>query len=170
MTRVLFAVALLLVGMLPAAASVSAEESQQSNFSARLTGAQEVPAVVTGATGRATFEITDNDTKIHFRISSKGLDRITQAHIHVGARGTNGPIILFLFPFTATGVNGEGWSVSGTVTAADLIPRPTATPAVNTFADAVKAIRSGNTYANIHTVAHPGGEIRGQIGPSEDND
>jgi CHRD domain len=169
MTRVLFAAALLLVGMLPAAASVSAEESQQSNFTAHLTGAQEVPPVVTDATGRATFEITDNDTKIHFRISSKGLDRITQAHIHVGARGTNGDVILFLFPLSK-GVNGEGWSVSGTLTAVDLIPRPTATPAINTFADAVQAIRSGNTYANIHTVAHGGGEIRGQIGPSEDND
>lgn len=172
MRRVLFAVALILVGMLPAAASVRADESQHNNFNVRLTGAQEVPPVVTDATGRATFKITDNDTKIHFRISSKGLDRITQAHIHAAPRGANGDIILFLFPLTRPGgVNGEGWSVSGTLTATDLIPRPAANPApINTFADAVKAIRSGNTYANIHTVVHPGGEIRGQIGPSEGDD
>ena len=31
------------------------------------------------------------------------------------------------------------------------------------FAEAVRAIRSGNTYANVHSVKFPGGEIRGQI-------
>jgi hypothetical protein len=34
---------------------------------------------------------------------------------------------------------------------------------INMFADAVNAIEAGQTYFNIHTVAFPGGEIRGQI-------
>ena len=175
MRRILFGVALLIsVVLLPGAAGVSADEQGGSThlFVARLTGAQEVPAVDTNATGRASFLITDNDTKIHFRISERGVARITQSHIHVAAKGVAGPVILFLFPTSVAkgSVDGEGWSVSGTLTAVDLIPQPGATPAVNTFADAVAAIRSGNAYANIHSVAHPGGEIRGQLMPAFDDE
>ncbi len=178
MRRILFGAALLIsVVLLPGAAGASANDDsarQQNLFVARLTGAQEVPAVDSAATGRASFLITDNDTKIRFRISERGVARITQSHIHVGAAGTAGPVVLFLFPtFAVKGsVDGEGWSVSGTLTAADLIPQAGATPAVNTFADAIAAIRSGNTYANIHSPAHPGGEIRGQLRPafSDDDD
>ena len=46
------------------------------------------------------------------------------------------------------------------LTATNLTP----SGSVATFADAVAAIRAGGTYFNLHTSAHPGGEIRGQIG------
>jgi CHRD domain len=171
MRKFLFAIALLMVLALPSIASASAngdDAGPGNHFVTKLTGDQETPAVTTDATGRASFTITDNDTKIHFRISSRGLDRIIQAHIHVGARGVAGPIVLFLFSTsTASGpMSGEGWSVSGTVTAADLKAHPEV--GAGTFADVVKQIRAGNTYANIHTVAHPGGEIRGQIVAADD--
>ena len=52
-------------------------------------------------------------------------------------------------------------SYSTTLTAASLIPDPA--DGINTFAEAVNAIEAGHTYFNIHTVAFPGGEIRGQI-------
>ena len=38
------------------------------------------------------------------------------------------------------------------------------------FADIVKAIRAGAAYANVHTVGHPGGEIRGALGRDDDDD
>ena len=72
MRRILFGAALLIsVVLLPGAAGASANDDsarQQNLFVARLTGAQEVPAVDSAATGRASFLITDNDTKIRFRI------------------------------------------------------------------------------------------------------
>jgi hypothetical protein len=170
MKRVLFAAVLLVVGMLPVAATASSEETgKTTHFGAHLNAAQEVqtPAVVSKASGTGTFRITDNDTKIHFRLSSSGLDRITQAHIHLAPTGVNGSIVLFLFP-VGPGVSGEGWSVSGTVTAADVVTPATGT--APTFAEIVAAIRAGNAYANIHTKAHPAGEIRGQLLPGGEGD
>lgn len=161
---VLFVVALMGVMLLPVAASAN-DRDAKNHFVAHLDAAQETPAVVSNATGEASFTITENDTAIRFRISSRGLDRILQAHIHVGATGVNGPVFVFLFPLAAHPVSGQGWSVSGTLTPADLIPQPGAA----TFAQVVAAIRAGNTYANIHTIAHPGGEIRGQLVQAKDD-
>jgi hypothetical protein len=168
MKRILLAAALVLATMftVSAAATAAAPATHARLFTAHLTATQEVqtPPVVSNATGRATFLIFDHDTKIRFTIFSRGLGRITGSHIHIGARGSNGPVSVFLFPSNA-GTNGEGWSVSGTLTAADLIPTPTSKPPVATFADLLNAIRTGNTYCNIHTTIHPAGEIRGQLTP-----
>jgi CHRD domain-containing protein len=175
MKRVLLAAVLLVVGMLPVAATASAEDSgKATRFVAHLTAAQEVqtPAVVSNARGTGVFTITDNDTKIHFRLSGRNFDpthRILQAHIHLAPKGVNGSIVLFLFPLNAAGVNPEGFSVSGTLTAADVVPAPAGSP-TPTFAEIVAAMRAGNTYANIHTLQFKAGEIRGQILHGGDDD
>ena len=80
------------------------------------------------------------------------------AHIHFGLPGVEGPI---LFPFLNFPTGVTSGSYSAIVTAADLMPDPTA--GINTFAEAVTAIEDGETYFNIHTEKFPGGEIRGQI-------
>jgi hypothetical protein len=66
------------------------------------------------------------------------------------------------FPSSAI-VNGTGGAVtvSGTFTTADVMPQ--ANPPINNLDDLLVQMRAGNTYANIHTAAHPGGEICGQI-------
>jgi CHRD domain len=173
MKRVLFAAVLLVVGILPVAATASAEDSGKTRFAAHLTAAQEVqtPPVVSNATGTGKFRISDNDTKIHFRLSGRGFDpthRILQAHIHLAPRGTNGNIVLFLFPLSTAGVNPEGFSVSGTLTADDIVKPATGT--APTFPEIVAAIRAGNAYANIHTNVFKAGEIRGQLMPGGDDD
>jgi opacity protein-like surface antigen len=177
MKRVLLGAALLVLAMLPAAATASADEPGHANrFTAHLTAAQEVqtPPVVSNARGTGVFTITDNDTKIHFRLSGRNFDpthRILQAHIHLAPKGMNGSIVLFLFPLNAAGVNPEGFSVSGTLTAADVVPAPAGSPAPTpTFAEIVAAMRAGNTYANIHTLQFKAGEIRGQILHGGDDD
>jgi hypothetical protein len=146
--------------LLPGAAVASAKDTDQAtSFSARLTGAQEVPAVASNATGRFSAQLQDNDTALSFRLSARGFNatnRILQSHIHIAARGANGNIAVFLFPVSANGVDGRDFSVTGTVSAADMVNG-------FTFAQLVQALRSGNAYANIHTTNHKGGEIRGQI-------
>jgi hypothetical protein len=80
------------------------------------------------------------------------------AHIHFGRPGVEGPI---LFPFLTFPTGVTSGTFATTLTAANLIPDPTA--GVDTFAQAVAAIQTGDTYFNIHTSAFPGGEIRGQL-------
>jgi hypothetical protein len=75
-------------------------------------------------------------------------------------------VVAFLFPFDAAGVTLNGTLVEGTITADDIIPRPDS-PAcpggVATFEDLLAKIRSGDAYVNVHTLAFPAGEIRGQF-------
>lgn len=121
-----------------------------------LTGAAEVPPVTTGATGSGSVTINAAGTAIDFNLSVANILNVTAAHIHVGEVGVNGPIIL---PLAASGFT----SLTGTLTAADLVP--SAAQGINTFEDAVEAIQAGRAYFNVHTSANLGGEIRGQLGP-----
>jgi hypothetical protein len=138
---------------------------------ATLRGTEEVPPVTTNASGSAELTISDDLTQVAYTLSYTGLANVTQAHIHVGAVGVNGPIILFLCTNLAlpAGVPAPpacpaaAGTVTGTLTAANLIPNAAA--GINTFADAITAILNGNTYTNVHTQAFPGGEVRGQNFP-----
>jgi hypothetical protein len=122
-------------------------------FGGPLSGAQEVPAVATAATGEGTAVISPDGSTITYYVKYSGLSgAAVAAHIHTGAAGVAGGIIL---PLTVSAS-----PMVGTLTAADFTP----SGAITTFAQAVAAIQAGNTYFNIHTAAHPGGEIRGQIG------
>src|SRR5260370_28514669 len=130
-------------------------------FAAQLSAAGENPPTASLALGTATFILDSAATEIDFTISfganvgSPPLTSPLQAgHIHVGALGTNGPVIL---PFPNLPMGATSGTFSGALTAADL------TGAIASFADAVAALEAGNTYANLHTTNFPGGEIRGQI-------
>jgi len=141
-------VAFVLVALPAAAAAVT------DTFTAKLSGSEEVPAVSTSATGTATVNIiTDSEVnEINYEVSYSGLSGdVAAAHIHLGAVGENGGIILPLKPGPSP--------FSGTLKESDV----QATGDVANFADAIKAIRDGRTYVNLHTAANPGGEIRGQL-------
>ena len=133
--------------------------------------------------GTAVLTISSDQTQISYVLTYNGLANVTQAHIHVGNVNIAGPIILFLCtnvggaPAGAAGgqgcPQGSNVTVTGTLTAADLIVRSTNNPAINTFADAVAQFLSGNTYTNVHTDDgvlpanqgpgdFPSGEVRGQ--------
>jgi hypothetical protein len=162
--RALLAVGLTVVVAISGAGVVSADAPAR-HFTAHLTGDQEVPPTGSPATGMLDLRLSDNDTKLHFRLRAEGMTRIIQSHIHNGAPGTIGPVVGFFFaptPNTADkAVTGEDFEVAGVRTAADF-----ALPTGVTFAAFLADLRSGNTYVNIHSPAHPGGEIRGVIKPS----
>jgi hypothetical protein len=148
----LLAVMVIVTGLMALPAIVLAAD----DFSANLTGDQEVPAVTTTASGSATVNIiTDSEvTEINYEVTYSGLSGpLMAAHIHLGAAGVAGgvmlPLVIGPSPF------------SGTLKEADLTP----TGGVTTFAQAIDAIRAGDTYINLHTAANPGGEIRGQLKP-----
>src|SRR5215216_2114884 len=125
-------------------------------------GRNEVPSVPSHAAGNATFTLSSDGTAISYKLHVANIENVTQSHIHIAAEGVNGPIVVFLFGFVAGGVTENGVLAEGTITAANLIARP-AIGFGATMAELVAALRSGNAYANAHTVAWPGGEIRGQI-------
>ncbi|HVR37235.1 MAG TPA: PQQ-dependent sugar dehydrogenase [Methylomirabilota bacterium] len=130
-------------------------------FGALMTGSQEVPPVMTGAGAMALFELNSDGTLSFDLIATGPIQDATQAHIHLGARGQNGPVVLFLYGLT----DGENFAAgdliaSGTVGDADVIARPGFVP---TIANLVERMRQGRAYANLHTLAHPPGEVRGQI-------
>lgn len=130
---------------------------------AALTGFQEVPAISTAAQGQ--FQARLDESMIEYELSYSNLQAPALfAHIHLGQRGVNGGVIAFLCgggnkPACPT----PGGSVSGTITAADIVGPGGQGIAAGEFEEALQAIRSGNTYANVHSTLFPGGEIRGQI-------
>jgi hypothetical protein len=137
---------------------------------AKLQGFQEVPAVSTVATGLFTAKIDAGDISIHYQLSYSGLEAdVTQAHIHLGQRFVAGGVMAFLcgtaaFPGPAgTPTCPASGTVTGTLDAADVIGPSVQGIAAGEFAEMLRAIRAGVTYANVHSTKFPGGEIRGQI-------
>jgi hypothetical protein len=174
----------------------SAAPGAPENHRAHLSGDQEVftPATEDAPTpadshaqGQAIFQISPDLQSFDYKLIASNIENITQAHIHCGLSGTNGPVIVWLYPGpTATqalpggagrhdGVLAEGSIVNG----AALHVRPAANSAacpggVATFADVLAKIRAGNAYVNVHTNDgvgptntgpgdFPGGEVRGQF-------
>jgi len=135
-----------------------------TNFVAHLSGDNEVPPVDTQSQGQVKFQLRGDE--MTFRLNVANIENVTQAHIHCGAEGVNGPVIVFLFGFVDGGVNVNGVLSEGTFTAADVIARPdsAACPGgIANFEELIAKMRSGDTYVNAHTTAFPGGQIRGQV-------
>jgi len=164
--RTLVAVLVALLVALSLAATASA---QQRTFTAQMTGAEEVPANASPATGQATYTLSADGKTLHFKLTVSNITNPFMAHIHLGAKGTNGPIVLPLYSAAPGGGLKNGTLVEGDATAAQL----TGSLAGKSMADLVAAMEAGNTYSNVHTNdgkdpagTGPGdlsaGEIRGQ--------
>ncbi len=124
------------------------------DFHAALSGGNETTPVTTDASGAAGFSLSADGTMLDYVLIGHGVVDATAAHIHSGAAGTDGPAVAALFG-PHTGLDGDGVIMRGTIAEADLLS--------GTMADLIAAMRAGTTYVNVHTVAYPAGEIRGQI-------
>lgn len=111
-------------------------------ISVKLSGAEEVPPVSTPGSGSGSFRVAEDGT-ITGSVTTKDVQG-TMAHIHRGAKGQNGPIIVPLDK------NGDSYSV----------------PAGRKLTkEQLEDLKKGNLYVNVHTNANKGGEVRGQIQP-----
>jgi hypothetical protein len=128
-------------------------------FVAHLTGDQEVPAVESEASGYAVFCLSADGTSIRFQLSVENITDATAAHIHMGAAGTSGDVLVPLF--TGPAFSGSGVLAEGTLGLEDV-------PEGMTLEDLFNAVLAGETYVNVHTTAHEAGEIRGQIMVADD--
>lgn len=123
-------------------------EPHEQFQAAALTGANEVPSVTTDATGSATFTLIDSS--LTFELDVADIDNAIAAHIHVGAEGENGGVMVTLFDGPSTGTGFTGRLAEGTVEIADSV---------------AAHMRAGTAYVNVHTTANPPGEIRDQVTP-----
>jgi len=122
--------------------TVSGWFSGGKTVNVNLTGSEEVPAVSTSASGTGSFTVAEDGT-VKGSITTTGISG-SMAHIHRGAKGTNGPVAIGLVK------NGDTYSApdGAKLSAADM-----------------ELFKAGNMYVNVHSAAHKGGEIRAQLQP-----
>jgi CHRD domain len=136
--------------------------SAAAKFEIPLTGAEGVPPIQTAASG--TFFLfleaqPGGGYNISYRIDVSNIVDVTAAHVHLGAKGTNGEVIFPLFTGPQKAGSFTGTLAEGAFDVAGL----TGSMAGKTIADLAAVVLAGQTYCNVHTKANPNGEIRGQI-------
>ena len=132
------------VGMTWAGLAQAAPES----FKVPLTGAQQVPPVQTSGTGTADLTYDPSTRVVTWTVVYDGLSGpATMAHFHgPAAEGKNAPVVIWL-------------SKQGNAAASPITGQATLTP------EQAQQFTAGEWYVNVHTQAHPAGEIRGQVVP-----
>jgi hypothetical protein len=157
MTYVLVSLTTTIVGVAIATSINPMAVFANHEFSANLTGQQEVPPVDTQGVGEAIFvPIQPGNETIDFYVNATGIQAVTQAHIHSGSPGENGPIVVTLFTLNPVQ---DGVSINGSI-AANNLEGPMQG---KTVAELIDAIKSNTTYVNVHTEQNPNGELRGQL-------
>jgi hypothetical protein len=164
--------------LLPSSAILAQDSGDAFNFGARLSGAQEVvppdapttpsPGIATPMTGTLQVAVATDLSSLAFRLVVQNGVAVTASHLHCGRPGENGPIIVFLSQPNPQGADVNGVLGAGTVrnenieqgaaACEKLIGRP-----VRNIASLTAAAAIGLIYANVHTVANPAGQIRGQL-------
>lgn len=158
-SRILFV--LLSVFLLALVSVAMTQASIPENFTAHLTGAEEVPPVETRATGQTVFQLRSDG--LHYKLIVANIENVSMAHIHLAPAGANGPVVAWLYPGSPPPepIPGRfnGVLAEGVITSDDLV----GPLAGATLDDLLDEIRAGNTYVNVHTAQYPAGEVRGQI-------
>lgn len=134
-----------LLAALPVVLFAASSLGATHTYHFRMDGSQGAPPVATSATGLCTVTLDDIASQVSASCTYSGLtSNANNAHIHSGAPGLNGGLVVTLTFTPAT---------SGTATATNA---PISGPNLT-------AMIAGNTYVNVHSVNHPDGEIRGQV-------
>ena len=164
--RKLAIVTVSLVALLVLSSTAYGEDTR--HFQADLTGAQEVPPVTTKTEGEFTISFNRDRTAANFRLNVEDGVAVTMAHLHCAPAGVNGPVVAFLFGAVPGGFDVDGRLAKFTLTNANITAVvancvPTIGKQITNLAELAQAMQEGKIYANVHTIAHPGGEIRGQV-------
>lgn len=145
--------------------TVASADEGANQFATTMTGFEETPPGPFLTDGHGSFHATlQGSTLTYTETFSDLTSPVLFSHIHFAQRGVPGSVIVFL-----CGGGGKpacpsaGGTVTGTITAADVIARPNQNVSGGDFAGLVRILRSGDAYVNVHTVNFLGGEIRGQI-------
>lgn len=163
--------------LLPLAAAlavIAAPALANDTFVAEMSGAECVPdAVKTPATGVVRFELVDQGNSLAYTVTVQDLQNPHDVDVHLGQPGSNGPLVVKLFPRGKD--RPKPGPVSGVI-AQGKFQHDSLTGPLNqaSLGDFVQELRDGNVYVNVHTNdgieppdSGPGdhrlGEIRGQF-------
>ena len=157
--------ALLMAMMVLAVSPVAAATAE---LTAELSGDQEVPPVDTAATGSASVSVdTDaaSGSQLCFDVTSTDLEggAVVGAHIHEGAEGENGPVVVTLQAVMDGEGTGEGCAADAEI---NISAEGSDDADVAAFLADIIA-NPANYYVNVHTETFTGGEIRGQLKGAE---
>jgi len=139
---------------------------------ADLSGFQEVPTLSTAAHGSVDIQIAPDESSLTYTLTYEGFDTpVLQSHIHLGRPAVNGGIMVYFctnlappagVPLPPPCPTNAG-TVTGTLSAADVIGPSAQGVTSGEFAEVVDALRAEAAYANVHSTRSPSGEIRGQV-------
>ena len=143
-------------------------------------------AILTDATGTLKLDLDKKSRQIGYTLTYTGpfTSAVQQAHIHFGKSRDSGGIIVWLCQTTArpapasvaamtptcTDPPSPTATVTGTITAASVLPLTGQNVTAGDFDAVADALESNTAYVNIHTANFPGGEIRGQVHAAEEED
>ena len=118
--------------------------------------------------GEVTIQFNRDMTEAKFRLEVEDGVAVTMAHLHCAPAGVNGPVVAFLFGMVPGGFDVDGRLAKFTLTNANITAVgancvQTIGKQITNLAELAQAMQAGKIYANVHTIAHPGGEIRGQL-------
>ena len=142
-----------------------------TEFSTKLVGFEEVPAAIfSKGSGTLDLDLNRNARTITFKLTFSGLSSpVIQSHIHFGKRHVAGGVTVFFCTNSNNGPAGTqpcpagGGTVTGTITGGNVLAIAAQDMPAGDFDALVTLLVTNTAYANVHTVNHPGGEIRGQI-------
>jgi hypothetical protein len=163
--------ALAALGSAPAGSNDDRDHGKR-RFKASLSGYNEYASTLsTPGRGKFSARISRDGSEISWRLEYQDVPgTVTQAHIHFGDHHTTGGVSVFLCTnlgnsTTAVACPNEAGKnvVTGTSTAAHVVGPAAQGIAAGEFEELLQAIRAQRTYVNVHTLAFPGGEIRGQV-------
>ena len=163
-----WAIAALTANLLAAPLAYSGDDT--GHFSATLAGDSEVPPI--NSAGSAIFQMVIG-TPITFSLTFTGLSsNLTLSHLHFAPTKVAGGVMIFLCggggqPACPAATHG---TITGTITAANVTGPTNQGIAPGDLNSALEAVREGISYANMHTVNFPGGEIRGDVRRGEGHD
>ncbi|MDH3650478.1 MAG: CHRD domain-containing protein [Saprospiraceae bacterium] len=129
------------------------------NFTAHLSGDQEVPSVVTNATGQVILRFNKAGDALYYKLIVANIFNVRFSHLHMAPAGSNGGVVAFLYPGPTTSGRTQGVLAEGYITDGDVIGA-----LAGQGLDALRTrIEVGNIYVNVHTDDNSPGEIRGQV-------
>lgn len=162
MKRLPIAITLAVVGVLVLAGGVLAA---QINFRGHLSAEEIVPLPVNYdslSQGQAIFKLSEDGQSMNYKLNVANIDKVFMAHIHkfVGV-GSNGPVLVWLYPSTNPGPGAPTGRVDGTLITGTFGPENLIGGV--TWEQLLDMMRTGNAYVNIHSTDAPAGEINGLI-------
>jgi hypothetical protein len=132
-------------------------------YRAEPSGEFEVPvAVDTDASADLKLKVSGDEARYDLKVKG-AIDDVFMAHLHLAPAGANGPIVVWLYPHDGpppSPIPGsfDGRLAKDVITVDDLVG-----PLAGDWDGFLAALEAGNLYVNLHTAAHPAGELRDQV-------